>query len=166
MAAMGPASARDRRTYLVWCFEHYFQAEHAQAYRYLKNLADAFGFDFVCEKKSMGLLRWLESRAGTILLVAEWREAKPIMEELSTGSIACNVSMCVVTRSEKMFQRARSWVAQQGGEKEILVSEGFSPRKVEKIVTNHMERALVSADSTPPGLEIPTRLQPVRRFWL
>ena len=165
MAAMGPSSGQDRKTYIVWCFEHYFKAEHAQARRNLKDLADSFGFEFLCEKKAMALLRWLEGRTATIILVAEWREAKPIMEELGPRNIACDVSVCVVTRSEKMFQHARAWAAQQGGGKEILVSEGFSLRKVDELVAHHLDRALVSAEVSFPVLSS-SSTQPVMRWCL
>ena len=113
MAAMGTQAVQDGQTYLVWCFEHCLKTEHAEARENLKDLADAFGVEFVCEKKSMGLLSWLESRAGTGLLVAEWREAKPIMEELGNRGNSCNLSTCVVTRTDKPFRRVCHWANQK-----------------------------------------------------
>ena len=139
MAESG-AAGQDSRTALAWCFEHCTKAEHGQARRNLQDLADAFGFEFVREKKCAGLLRWLESRPGTVLLVAEWREAKPIMEQLGNMSIACNISMCVVARTSKIFRRVSAWAEQQSAEQEILVSEGFSLRRVEELVARHLDR--------------------------
>ena len=117
-----PHEVQDGQTYLIWCFEHCLKAEHAEA----KDLADAFGFEFVCEKKSMGLLSWLESTAGAILLVAEWREAKPIMEELGKRSSSCNLSVCVVTRTDKTFRRV--WFLAPEGRGAGCESPGCCPR--------------------------------------
>ena len=144
MAATGsPAEQdqQDRGTCLVWCFEHCFKAQHAEARRNLRDLAEAFGFDFKCEKKWTGLLKWLESRAGTVLLVADWREARPLLEELRGRSIACKLSTCVVTKTPKTFRLVCFWAGQLGVEAEILVSEGFSLRKVEELVSHHLDRA-------------------------
>ncbi|CAE7525673.1 unnamed protein product, partial [Symbiodinium pilosum] len=72
----------------------------------MRNLAEMFGFNFLCFKKWMGFQSWLQGRTGSVLLVAEWREAKPIMEVLDKTTEQPDLRMCVVARSEKMLRRA------------------------------------------------------------
>ena len=141
-------------TALVWCFEHCLKAEHEKERRNLADLANAFGFEFVLEKKCMGFLSWLEGRTGSVLLIAEWREAKPIMEELGKRHIACNLSMCVVARTDKMYGRACAWADKQCGSTEISVSLGFSLLKVEQLVARHLDLHLNPRASSSQDLEM------------
>ena len=81
------------------------------------------GYQFTCQKKSTGFLRWLEGMEGRVLLITDWREAKPIMEGLSNlGQIQrIDILMCVVARSDRMFRRAIDWAGKQSSDTDIMV---------------------------------------------
>ena len=108
MAAPGAHSSL-ARTWLVWCFDQCHAPEEAELKAQMQNLADMFGFDFLCFKKCMSFQTWLEGRTGSILLVAEWREAKPIMEAIHSTTHQPDLRTLVVVRSEQMRRRACMW---------------------------------------------------------
>lgn len=107
----------------------------------LKQAATMFGCSFTCHKKSMGFLSWLEGREGRILLLADWREAKPIMEELGRRQGRHDIIVCVVGQSDKMFRRAVDWATKQISEIDIIVSSSFSRQNIEDLVARHWERS-------------------------
>ena len=121
-------------TSLVWCFEHCHKAEHRHTRAELADLASQYGFDFLCHKKCMGFMSWLRGSTGSVLLVAEWREAKPIMEELDNWNDIPDFHMCVVARAKKMYDRACAWAERQSRSKRIVVSLGFSREMVEELI--------------------------------
>ncbi|CAE7232084.1 unnamed protein product [Symbiodinium natans] len=120
--------------WLVWCFEHCLKPERSDVREDLKHLATTAGCKFVCHKKSMNFFGWLDGRKGTKLIIADWREAKPIIEELSRHKHRSDVRMCVVARSEKMFRRASVFVEKQTMGAEIMVTSDFSRDSVEEFV--------------------------------
>ena len=97
------------------------------------------GCKFVCHKKSMDFLRWLEDREGSTLLIADWREAKPILVELSKNSKRHNLHLYVVARTEKIFHRASCWAGEQSTGGQIMVTLGFSVEATKKFITRHTE---------------------------
>ena len=95
MAWHGVHSSPDSEAWLVWCFEHCQKPEQDELRAQMRNLAEMFGFNFLCFKKWMGFQSWLQGRTGSVLLVAEWREAKPIMEVLDKTTEQPDLRMCV-----------------------------------------------------------------------
>ena len=49
----------------------------------MKDIATSLKCKFRYEKKSMGFLSWMKGRTETVLLVADWREAKPIKDSVT-----------------------------------------------------------------------------------
>ena len=126
-------------TWLVWCFEHCLKPEQAVVRKELAALATKFGCKLVCYKKCMSFLRWLEGMKGSTLLVADWREAKPIMEEISKQNRGHDLRMCVVAQTATILRRASSWARTQNGCAEIMVSSGFLRHKVEELIASHVQ---------------------------
>ena len=135
-------------TSLVWCFEHCHKAEHRQTRAELADIAGLFGFDFVCHKKCTGFMSWLKGSTGSVLIVAEWREAKPIMEELDKRNDIRNFRMCVVARAQKMYNRACAWAEKQNRSTNIVVSLGFSRQTVEELIPPQLPEGDTLADES------------------
>ena len=85
----------------------------------------------------MSLVSWLGGRCGSIVLVADWREAKPIMDWLNTQEDGVNLRMVVVAQSEKIFRRASTWASHQKTGADILVTPGFSRSIIQEMVASH-----------------------------
>ncbi|CAE7256522.1 unnamed protein product [Symbiodinium sp. CCMP2592] len=130
------ACGADEVTWLVWCFEHCLKPEQAALRKELAGLAAQYGCKFVYHKKSMSFLSWLEGRKGSVLLVADWREAKPIMEEISKQEQRHNFRMCVVAQTATILRRASLWAGTQSTE--IMVTSGFLRHKVEDLIASHV----------------------------
>ncbi|CAE7948251.1 unnamed protein product [Symbiodinium sp. KB8] len=147
-------------TWLVWCFEHCLKPEQAVVRKELAALATRFGCKFVWHKKSMSFLRWLEGRKGSILLVADWREAKPITEEISKQNKGHDLRMCVVAQTATILRRASFWARTQNGCAEIMVTPGFLRHKVEELIASYVQ-AVQAKRNTEPAVrtcsEIPVR---------
>ena len=147
-------------TWPVWCFEHCLKPEQALVRKELAALAIKFGCKFVCHKKSMRFLSWLEGRKGSILLVADWREAKPTMEEISKQNQSHDLCMCVVAQTATILRRASFWARAQNGCAEITVTPGFLRQKVEELIASHVQ-AVQAKRITEPAMricsEIPAR---------
>ena len=138
------ASASD--TWLVWCFEHIEKQEHAQILEEMRNLANMFGFHFLCFRKGRTFLSWLDATSGSVLLVAEWREAKPIIQAIGRRTEHREVAICAVARSDSTCRRARAWLDSQsvssqglGMAKYITVSPGLCLRNVEELIATYLE---------------------------
>ncbi|CAE7221751.1 unnamed protein product, partial [Symbiodinium microadriaticum] len=136
-----PDGRTERVPSVVWCFEHCMKSQQERLRTELKQAATMFGCSFTCHKKSMGFLSWLEGREGRILLLADWREAKPIMEELGRRQGRHDIIVCVVGQSDKMFRRAVDWATKQISEIDIIVSSSFSRQNIEDLVARHWERS-------------------------
>ena len=138
MATVSMRSGQPGTASLVWCFEHCYRTEHRQTREELAELSARFGFDFFCHQKYTNFISWLQRSTGSILLVAEWREVKPIMDKLDKGSHKPELRMCVVTRGQKMYHRACQWSKSQSGRANIVVSLGFSRQMVEELITHRL----------------------------
>jgi len=140
MALARKPAKQEIRVWLVWCFEHCLKHEQCDVRKELKQCAASTpGCKFVCHKKSMDFLRWLEDREGSTLLIADWREAKPILVELSKNSKRHNLHLYVVARTEKIFHRASCWAGEQSTGGQIMVTLGFSVEATKKFITRHTE---------------------------
>ena len=53
-------------------------------------IAEQRGLHLICHRKYAGFLKWLKNVPGwdTVLLLADWREVKPIVEKLG-GPLGC-----------------------------------------------------------------------------
>ena len=143
MAAHNPASD-GLDVWLVWCFEHCLKPEYAQVHKELMHLATSLDVKFARHKKAAGFLSWLDSgnsRTVTVLIIADWRETKPIVAELSTRSNHCVARMCVVGQSEKMFRNASLFAGRQSTGFEIVVASSFSCESVEELIRSYMRNA-------------------------
>ncbi|CAE7204903.1 unnamed protein product [Symbiodinium sp. CCMP2456] len=136
---MAPKTGGAEATWLVWCFEHCLKPEQAVVRKELAALATRFGCKLVWHKKSMSFLRWLEGRKGSILLVADWREAKPITEEISKQNRGHDLRLCVVAQTATILRRASFWARAQNGCAEIMVTPGFLRHKVEELIASYVQ---------------------------
>ncbi|CAE7229551.1 unnamed protein product [Symbiodinium sp. CCMP2456] len=156
---MACKSGSAEATWFVWCFEHCLKPEQAVVRKELAALATKFGCKLVCHKKSMSFLRWLEGRKGSTLLVADWREAKPIMEEVSKQK-GHDLRMCVVAQTATILRRASFWARAQNGCAEIMVTPGFLRHKVEEWIARYVQ-VVQAKRITEPAMrtcaEIPVR---------
>ena len=135
-------------TFLVWCFEYCFKDEHCQTRAELADIAGLFGFDFVCHRKCAGFMSWLQGTTGSVLLFAEWREAKPIMQELDRRNDSRDFRMCVVTRAKKMHSRACAWAEMQNRSTDIAISFGFMRQTVEELIAPQFHAGNTLADES------------------
>ncbi|CAE7634373.1 unnamed protein product [Symbiodinium pilosum] len=157
MAWHGVDSSPDSEACLVWCFEHCQKPEQDELRAQMQNLAEMFGFNFLCFKKCMGFQSWLQGRRGSVLLVAEWREAKPIMEALDKTIEQPDLRMCVVTRSEQMMRRAYTWSKKQL-KADIMLSSGLRIRDVEQLLANYLKTAPAAPVTVSPTSPVPAPL--------
>ena len=123
--------------WLVWCFDQCLKPEQLHALRDVKAVAAECNFKLRCHKKSMGFLSWLEGRDESILLMADWREAKPIVEALGKRSNKCDIRICVVAQSETILRRATEWANQQDASLEILVTSSFWRESAEELLRRY-----------------------------
>ena len=112
--------------------------EHDKLRARMQELADFFGFKFLCFKKYSGFLSRPEGGTGSTLLVAEWREAKPIVDALNKTTPQRDVRMCVVVRSAKMLWRACTWAKEQRNS-DIMVVLELCIWDVECLVANYLQ---------------------------
>ncbi|CAE7645568.1 unnamed protein product [Symbiodinium sp. CCMP2456] len=75
------------------------QAEHGDTRRDLMDLAASFGCKFVHHKKVLGFKSWLEGRKGSMLVIADWREAKPAIEELNKRHVRAPANISQLTKT-------------------------------------------------------------------
>ena len=120
-------------TRLVWCFDQCLKLEQLQVRQALKDVAAEYSFKFQCQKKSMDFLSWLEGRKESILLIADWREAKPIVEALNKRSNECDIRVCIVAQSEKVLRRATDWLNHQV----TSFTLSFWPEAAEELLRRH-----------------------------
>ena len=171
MTARMPRSTRaggadELDVWLVWCFEHCFKSEHGQVRKELEHLAAMFGCKFTCFKKSTGFLSWLDGDDGVharALLVADWREAKPTIEELSRRSDRRDVRTCMVAQTEKAFRNASLFASRQRTGAQLLVTLGFSREAVQKFVSSYIHTHATSPSPVPTpdetlGFSLPSLL--------
>ena len=109
---------------LFWCFDQCSKLENHQVRQELNHAAAAAGCEFRCAKKSVDFLSWLGSKKETVLLIADWREAKPIQDELNNrrGISQHDVRICVVAAAVKTFRRASTWARQQHAAHIVVMS--------------------------------------------
>ncbi|CAE7237096.1 unnamed protein product [Symbiodinium natans] len=148
----GPAEVA---VWLVWCFEHCLKPEHREEHRKLQHLAAKLGCKFVCHKKATGFLTWQDKdgRNGAKLIVADWRETKPIIQGISKSQQPCDVSMCVVARSRKMLYHAALFADTQSAGVEILVTPGVSSESMEQFFSSHLQTACKTSPSMPSPVQ-------------
>ncbi|CAE7907352.1 unnamed protein product [Symbiodinium microadriaticum] len=153
MHAVQAVCEQESDVWLVWCFEHCCKAEHRQVYDELKDVATDTGCKFVHHKKCVSFVNWLEGRSGSIVLVADWREAKPIVDWLNNQEDGYNLRMTVLAQSEKIFRRASAWASNQKTGADILVMPGFSRPLVEEMVASRTH-AVQATEVASEGGEI------------
>ena len=98
-------------------------------------------------------MSWLEDSEDRVLLLADWREAKPVMEELGKREGGHDVLMCVAAQSDKMFRRAVDWATKQRPDTDIMVSSSFSRQNLLDLFERHLE---TSAQPPPPAVPAPS----------
>ena len=96
-------------------------------------------------------MSWLEDSEERVLLLADWREAKPVMEELGKREGGHDVLMCVAAQSDKMFRRAVDWATKQRPDTDIMVSSSFSRQNLLDLFERHLE---TSAQLPPPEVPV------------
>ncbi|CAE7663004.1 unnamed protein product [Symbiodinium pilosum] len=137
-------SSPDSEACLVWCAEHCQKLEQDELRAQMQNLAEMFGLNFLCFKKCTGFQSWLQGRTGSVLLVAEWREAKPIMEALDRMTEQPDLRL-----SEQSMRRAYTWSKKQL-KADIMLSSGLRIRDVEQLLANYLKTAPAAPITASP----------------
>ena len=138
-------SSNECGPWVVWCFEHCLYREYDRLRKELTDSAMMSRCRFICHKKAMGFLSWLdEAQQARVLLIADWREAKPIMEELGKKEPRHDILLCVAARSDRMFRRAVAWASKQSADTDIIVSSSFSCQNLEDLIERHLETSVTS----------------------
>ncbi|CAE7244636.1 MDH1B [Symbiodinium sp. CCMP2456] len=126
--------------HLAWCYERCHKAEQVEALTQLHEVAASLGSTLVCHKKALGFLSWLQSASGNVLLLTDWREAKPIFEGVEHltegGPQNFRVRMCITATSDRIHRRACEWansIPQRGGW-EVVVLDVFTRGGVEEFI--------------------------------
>mmetsp|Transcript_18791 Transcript_18791/g.43846 ORF Transcript_18791/g.43846 Transcript_18791/m.43846 type:complete len:208 (+) Transcript_18791:63-686(+) len=119
---------------LVWCFERCFKDEQLNRQKHLSKTAEAFGYNFVCYRKAKGALVSLEASVTDVevVLLADWREVKPLVEGISSmekqkpGS-ARKIRLGVLAASKRILRRAQEWASthQLDGMKVSVLTDAF-----------------------------------------
>ena len=99
----------------------------------------------VVHKKCTGFLQWLGdvSSDDTVLLVTDWREAKPIMEGMQEV-LRPLVRMCIIAPNQKSHRSACKWVASEPRDPEIPILQGFAYEDVRQVVEQHVEATSIA----------------------
>lgn len=145
-------SASSANFCLVWCYERCNKADQGQTLIELQEVAASFGSNLVLYKKSTGFLNWLERATERVLLLADWREAKPIVDGVNLLTAArsqqFHLEMCILAQSNKTYRRASEWAAliRQGGGRSIKVLDGYSREGVEEFIMQSIEDIHASCD--------------------
>ena len=107
---------------VFWSFDQCSKLENRQLRQELQDVAAEAGCKFHCAKKAVDFLSWLGCRKETVLLLADWREAKVIQEELR-DTFRHDMRFCVVAPSVKAFTRSSTW-ARRHHAADIVVMSG------------------------------------------
>ena len=133
--------------HLAWCYERCHKAEHVETLTKLHEVAASLGSTLVCHKKALGFLSWLQTASGNVLLLTDWREAKPIFEGVEHmtegGPQNFKVRMCITATSGRIYGRACEWansICQNGGW-EVVVLDVFSRGGVEEFIVQSTQEA-------------------------
>ena len=149
------AKKRESGVWLVWCYEHCLQQEQDSVRKELKQLAASTPkCKFVCHKKSKDFLRWQEGRERSTLLIADWREVKPIMEGVRRSD-SQSFSLCVVTQTETAFNRASRWADEQGTGEDIVVTLGLSLQATRGFIARNTQKVHEPSHEDVPLIPVP-----------
>mmetsp|Transcript_22831 Transcript_22831/g.53812 ORF Transcript_22831/g.53812 Transcript_22831/m.53812 type:complete len:209 (-) Transcript_22831:159-785(-) len=150
---------------LVWCYEGCMKWEQQNQRAELQTIAGSCGCRCSFYKKAIGFLRWMERKTrGTIILIVDWREVKPIVDGLSPLQLQ-DVHIYVTARCEKSLLNAQSWVNHQQRLFDISVLEKISEDSVEKLIRYHVgEISSKEVLRKPPKKQIEQK--PVQISWL
>ena len=137
---------QEQAFHLAWCYERCHKAEQVEALTKLHEVAASLGSTLVCHKKALGFLSWLQDASGKVLLLTDWREAKPIVEgveHLMDGRPQnFKVRMCIMATSDRIFRRASEWANSilRGGW-EVVVLDVFSRGGLEEFIVQGSQAA-------------------------
>ncbi|CAE7239897.1 unnamed protein product [Symbiodinium natans] len=153
--------AKGRRAWMVWCFEHCRKMANQSMYTDMAQIAQECGLELIYHKKCEGFLRWLDGldAGDTVLLVADWREAKPIVEGLRRRLFPY-LWMCVLTQSQASYFHASSWAASHPCGREIPVLAELNKELLHAAAGN-MAQAVEDAEAAklaPQVIEWPLNL--------
>ncbi|CAE7607519.1 unnamed protein product [Symbiodinium natans] len=132
--AMGEPSAG---ACLVWCAEGCMKQDQDHQRAWLRSIAESHCARCHFCKKAQSFLRWLKGKSVTVVLIADWREVKPIMEGLDAEQQA-DVHMYITARWDKSYFNALSWVQEHARGKQISMLENFSRQNVQEVVRRHL----------------------------
>lgn len=122
--------------HLVWFHERSHKPEAAQFRALLAEAVGAGGLHtLVCWRKAPKFGQWLSEQAcPPQLLLADWREAKPCLDEQESNHIFCQRTL-VYAETPRQYKRACEWVAGlklSGHKQELEVI--FVPASVQEFV--------------------------------
>ena len=129
---------------LAWCYERCKKPENVNTVGELHDIAESFGSKLVLHKKSTAFVNWLRTAKDNIFLLADWREAKPIVEGL--GGLRYfmaqrQLRICILAQSQSSYRNASEWAAGiwKTYGRDILVLDGFSSTGVEDFIAQSLE---------------------------
>lgn len=132
----------------------------------LGQIATQCGMQLVLHKKFSGYLQWFDdvSSEDTVLLLTDWREAKPIVQGLG-GHEGPHLRLCILAQSQTAVRSATKWVNSQTG-REIPVLHGFTYESVLQVALDHMAEAVATIGYMHPAQEVEEPLSQVEEYML
>jgi hypothetical protein len=94
---------------LVWCYEHCHKLDNADLRNQFSLMAQKCGAHLVRLKKASTFAEWASHPRPPFILIAEWREAKPLMRVLRNGAMP--FITFVYSETPRSALRAHAWVS-------------------------------------------------------
>lgn len=150
---------------LVWCYKQCFQSEWQQFRRDLK-AAKANQGSFLCLRNSNRLEHLIgeQGAPNQIVLLTDWREAKPCWQVLSDHGIGpSRFSFVVYTEGPKQFNLAKKWADDlpRRGAVHIISSLGSPGDLVDQMDAFHKKKVIFGSGELYNATEAEAGLQPL-----
>mmetsp|Transcript_42916 Transcript_42916/g.80062 ORF Transcript_42916/g.80062 Transcript_42916/m.80062 type:complete len:212 (-) Transcript_42916:42-677(-) len=143
--------------HLVWCFERCFKASQYHRLKRLTEMAGVMGCHLVCQRKAKGTLAWLEASMPSVpvVVMADWREVKPLVEGIQTMEKECpgsgkKIRLGVLAASAKIYRRSRDWAASQDGLKAKVAADFSEGVDLEGFIRECVDDPLFESSASDP----------------
>eukprot|EP00931_Biecheleriopsis_adriatica_P071079 TRINITY_DN44933_c0_g1_i1.p1 TRINITY_DN44933_c0_g1~~TRINITY_DN44933_c0_g1_i1.p1 ORF type:complete len:276 (+),score=64.25 TRINITY_DN44933_c0_g1_i1:83-910(+) len=113
---MEAEGVRDGKWFLVWCHEGCHKEGAMEMGKMLKDVITEAGGVLIRLKKASKFLDWWTYNADRpLVLLTDWREAKPCVEGMHLSgrhvNANCPLGICIFTKMPQVFKRASAWAA-------------------------------------------------------
>eukprot|EP00931_Biecheleriopsis_adriatica_P020977 TRINITY_DN1385_c0_g1_i4.p1 TRINITY_DN1385_c0_g1~~TRINITY_DN1385_c0_g1_i4.p1 ORF type:complete len:268 (-),score=53.68 TRINITY_DN1385_c0_g1_i4:19-822(-) len=102
---------------LAWCFEHCHKAASDEMRKMLTRVVSKVGGEVCLFKKASQFLEWWPRNTDTpVVLLASWREVKPLMIGMSLSAgypqpMQDLLGICVYASEPKVYEKASAWAS-------------------------------------------------------